>query len=181
MKGAFRQRLRRRGLLASGFAPVRYLWIRAVRSPRGAHYVAGGFAIGMFWASIPIFILHLPFALLTAYLLRTSRLAATAAVFLSNPFTIAPQYTLCWLLGHAVTSSESSAPAPGFGGAGSMWESMMALGWLDFRAMLIGGAILGASLCVPAYFVALRLAQRELKLRRANREQLPGYTANGEA
>jgi uncharacterized protein (DUF2062 family) len=167
--GSLRARLRRRGVFGSIFAPVRYLWLRAVRSSLGARYLAGGFAVGVFWGCFPIFFLHWPFALATAYLLRWSRLAATAGVCLSNPLTIPPLYTLAWVLGHALWPTGTSAEAPGFTAGANLGDVLMSLSWADFGAMLLGGACLGAVFSVPAYFVALRLAQSRVQRRLAAR------------
>jgi uncharacterized protein (DUF2062 family) len=172
-------RLRRRGLLGSIFAPFRYLWLRAARSPQGARYVAGGFSLGVFWACIPIFILHLPFALVTAYFLRKSRLAATAAVCLSNPLTIPPQYTLTWMVGNAVTSTSRGQDTPPFADVGNLGELMMDLAWSDLGTMLLGGTILGAVLSIPAYFVAFRLVQRRGGRRRAAGQESVPRSAEG--
>ena len=169
MNGSWRARLRRRGVFGSIFAPVRHLWLRAVRSSLGSRHLAVGFAVGVFWCCIPIFLLHWPFALATAYLLRASRLAATAGVFLSNPFTIPPQYSLVWVLGHALWPTGTGAESPAFGAGVNLREFMTSLSWADFGAMLLGGACLGAVLCVPAYFVALRLAHHRAERRMASR------------
>jgi len=171
MSSHFVARFRRRGLLGSVLSPIRYLWLRAARSPKGARYVAGGFAVGVFWACIPMFILHLPFAVVSAHLLRQSRLAAMSAVFLSNPLTIPPQYTLAWVIGSSLTSSERGGETPSFADVGNLGELMMGLGWADLGSMLLGGVVLGAILCVPAYFLAFRLAQRRIERRRARQQE----------
>jgi len=137
-------------------APALYAWLVAARSPQGARYVARGLAIGVFWCCIPIFILHWPCALATAYLFRSSRLAASAGVCLSNPLTIPPQYSLAWVLGHAVTPFGSGGPVTLFTEDTSLREALMSLGWGDFGAMLVGGALLGCVLSVPAYLLAMQ-------------------------
>ena len=153
------RRIRRRGVLASAFAPMRYLWLLALRSPAGTRDLALGFAIGVFWACIPIFILHWPCALLTAGLTKKSQMAATAGVFLSNPFTIPVQYSAAWLIGHQFVRGGATSPAA-FTESGTVLAAMMDMGWSDLALLGLGGLIMGVVLCVPAYFISYHVAGR---------------------
>ncbi len=166
------RRVRRRGILASVSAPVRYLWLRAARSPVSTPDLAMGFAIGVFWGCIPIFILHWPCAVVTAAVMGRSKLAASAGVFLSNPFTIPVQYSTAWLIGHLLLLDGSDGPA-GFTSAAAILEAMMDMGLADLVALQVGGLIMGLALCVPAYLLSYKFAtgfRSARAARRANAE-----------
>lgn len=160
------RRLQRRGLLASIFAPMRFVWIRAVRSPVSTRDLALGFAIGVFWACIPIFILHWPLALATAAVMRRSKIAATAGVFLSNPFIIPVQYSAAWLIGSILLGGGASGSV-GFAEGESVLTAVMQMGWNDVAALQLGGFAMGLVLCTPAYFIAYGLADRLRSIREA--------------
>jgi|GEM_PF-3408981 len=153
------RRLRRRGVLASVFAPMRFVWLRAVRSPVSTRDLAMGFAIGIFWACIPIFILHWPCAVVTAAVMKRSKIAASAATFLSNPFVVPVQYSTAWLVGSLLLGDMASGSV-GFVAEQSVRETMMQMGWVDLAALLLGGFAMGVVFCGPAYFIAYGLADR---------------------
>ena len=74
--------------------PVKLNLFLATRSSKGADYLAGGLALGTFWLWTPIALLHFPVAFALASRLKVSKLAALAAVCVSNPVTLAPiQFT----------------------------------------------------------------------------------------
>ena len=67
--------------------------------------MAGGMALGLFVALLPVLGLQLPLALVLTEAIRrvthfqVSRVAAAAGVWLNNPLTFAPLYTLCYFTG----------------------------------------------------------------------------------
>jgi len=164
---------RRRGLVACMAAPARLNWYRALRSRRGARYVAGGLAVGVFLAFIPLFVLHFPIAVIAAYLLRVSRLAAVAGVCLSNPLTLVPFFIVARLTGLAVLPSPGTAPQPlpdGLGG-GQLWAYLSSLGWYDVWTILIGGSLLGLLGGGLTYRVGMRWALDYSEKRREWRDE----------
>jgi len=162
------RRIRRRGLLASVAAPVRYMWLRAARSPASTTELSMGFAIGVFWGCIPIFILHWPIALLFAALTKNSKLAASAGIFLSNPFTIPIHYSTAWFIGHMLLL-DGSPDLSEFTSAEAILGLMMDMGLADLVALQVGGLVIGAVLCVPAYFIAHSFADGFRRARKARR------------
>jgi hypothetical protein len=165
---SWHHRIRRRGLLASIAAPVRYLWLRALRSPVSTPDLAMGFAIGVFWGCIPIFILHWPCAVFTAAVTGRSKIAATAGIFLSNPFTIPIQYSTAWLIGHQLLLDDSEGPV-GFTSGEAILKAMMNMGLADLVAIEVGGLVMGSVLCVPAYLLSHRFAASFRSARAARR------------
>jgi uncharacterized protein len=153
------RRLQRRGVLVSVFAPMRFVWLRAVRSPVSTRDLAMGFAIGVFWACIPIFILHWPCAVATAAVMKRSKIAASAAVFISNPFVVPVQYSAAWFIGRVLLGDKAGGSV-GFSEGESVLATVMQMGWVDVAALELGGFAMGVVLCAPAYFVAFGLADR---------------------
>ena len=80
---------------------LRRAHVRLLRGSGGPEEMAGGMALGLFMALLPIMGLQLPLALVVAELLRRltrfqlSRVAAAAGVWINNPVTAAPVYGLC--------------------------------------------------------------------------------------
>ncbi len=133
--------------------------------------LALGFAIGTFWSCIPIFILHWPPAIWTADLFRKSKLAATAGVFLSNPFTIPIHYSTAWLLGHLLVSS-SNETRTDFTSGSAILKAMLDMGWVDLAVLQLGGLVMGVVLFPPAYFISYYVARGVRNARAAKRGNL---------
>jgi len=169
------RRIRRRGLLASVSAPVRYVWLRAARSPASTTELSMGFAIGVFCGCMTIFILHWPIALFAASVTKNSKLAATAGVFLSNPFTIPIHYSTAWLIGHLLLL-DGSPDLSEFTSAKAILRMMMEMGLEDLIALQLGGLVMGAVLCVPAYFISYSFADGFRSARAARRAKALSQT-----
>jgi uncharacterized protein len=140
--------------------------------------IAGGMALGLFIAVLPILGLQLPLALLIAEASRRlthfqlSRVAAAAGVWLNNPLTIAPVYGLCYLIGRPIahrlvpasqqqTGVEAGAfdlGALSFSGPGAL-EVMLGL--------VIGGVLLG----LPTAWVGYRITYGMVVRHHARREE----------
>ena len=158
---------------------VKRKWRRArVRVLRGGApaEMAGGMALGLFVALLPVLGLQLPLALLFAEAIRRlthlpiSRVAAAAGVWLNNPLTAAPVYSLCYLVGrplaHRLLPSSSTPGGP----RALDWSTLspsspealeVALG------LVLGAVILG----VPIAWVGYRVTYDMVSRQRARREE----------
>ena len=86
---------------------ARQSFVRLIRSPGAPREVAGGLAVGVFVAMVPV--MQTAIALGSVEILRRitgiklSRLAAAAGVWLTNPLTAAPLYGVAYVLGLPLT------------------------------------------------------------------------------
>jgi uncharacterized protein (DUF2062 family) len=92
--------------------------------------VAGGAAVGMFWAFIPIPTQMVP-ATLVSVLLRVNLPIAVAGVWITNPLTFAPIYYFCytlgaWVLGTPVQEVEFAVSREWLGSElGRIWQPFL--------------------------------------------------------
>lgn len=95
-RGSFVRSLRKR---------YRQGYVKLLRSPGAPEEVAGGMALGLFIALLPIMGAQMPVAVAVALLLqwltglKLSRIAAAAGVWLTNPVTAGPIYLVAFLIG----------------------------------------------------------------------------------
>ncbi len=156
-----------RRLLARLVAPVRLNWLRAVRSADGARFLSGGLGMGVFIACLPIFILHIPLAIIVAWILRVSRLATLVGVFVANPLTIVPLYSFTYLIGSMLMPQE--AGGPDLLGLIRDPSRFATLGWDDLGRWFLGSSVVGVVLGTVVFEAARRWATRQLALRAARR------------
>lgn len=94
--GSFLKNLRKR---------YRQAYVRVLRSPGAPGEVAGGMALGLFIAMLPIMGAQMPIAVVCAEIVRRltglklSRIAAAAGVWLTNPVTAVPIYWAVFKIG----------------------------------------------------------------------------------
>ncbi len=137
--------------------------------------MAGGMSLGLFVALLPVLGLQLPLVLLLAEVIRRlthfqiSRVAAAAGVWLNNPLTAAPVYSLCYFVGrplaHRLLPSSSVQ-----GGVQTLdWRTLTLSGP---EALEVGlGLVLGAVvLGVPTAWVGYRVTYDMVSRRQARRE-----------
>jgi hypothetical protein len=145
---------------------ARARWDAVLAAPGGEGHVARGAAAGTFAAMVPAFGLHLALALGAALLARGSLAAAAATCLLiGNPLVHAVELPLAYELGRWLIPAGYSGP---------VWLP----GWT--RALLpvaeealAGGALLGATAALPAFFGVRRaLAIRAARRRGASNEPL---------
>jgi len=145
--------------------------------------VARGFAVGLFWAFMPV-PLQSFFATATCIWLRVNVLIAIAACWISNPFTAVPiLYTAGWI-GTLILGPAHPLPPPHAAGAidGSvavatpldLWDQMMSLG----QAVILGMFVISTVAAVLGYVVVNTLwlwsVRRDFARRRRGR---PGVSA----
>lgn len=117
------------------------------------HYIAMGMAIGIFVSILPIIPLQTLVAVALAFIMRGSKSAAALGTWLSNPLTIPLVYYANYKLGCLLLGYESTLDSIAF----DSFSQLMALGIDVTRAMIVGGAAIGAILGVLAYFVTFRI------------------------
>jgi uncharacterized protein (DUF2062 family) len=152
--------------------------VRLLRSAGQPEQIAGGMALGLFVAMLPILGLQLPVVLLIAELLRRlahvelSRVAAVAGVWLTNPLTAAPLYGLCYVVGRPLAhfllpASLRSADAE---------STALELSSLSFSGpdalevglgLMLGSVVLG----VPTAWLGYRITYGMVSRQKARREQ----------
>ena len=157
--------------------------LRTNDSPR---QIAGGVAVGMFFAFTPTVGFQMILAALFATILRCSRLPALVVVYVTNPFTAIPIFSVCYVLGVGVIerfgfrtlrfeSIQKFLVCPEDWG---FWETiyrklieMSALGWEGLLPLWLGGVIAGGTSAAVAYYVTLRFVtgHRLLKAQRMAR------------
>lgn len=117
------------------------------------HYIAMGMAVGIFVSILPIIPLQTLVAVALAYLVRGSKSAAALGTWLSNPLTVPVVYYANYKLGCLLLGYETTLKSIAF----ESFAQLMALGIDVTRAMIVGGAVIGAVLGLSAYFVTFRI------------------------
>jgi uncharacterized protein len=162
---------------------ARQAYVRLLQSPGAPREVAGGMALGLFVALLPLMGLQMPIALAIAEIARRlfgarlSRLAAAVGVWLTNPLTAAPVYGLCYLVGLPFARWLLPAGGKGVpvsadalaGFAESAAASGRPLGLQVALALTIGGVVLGVPVALAGYRVTHDLVARYQR-RRAERK-----------
>jgi uncharacterized protein (DUF2062 family) len=88
---------------------IRYYYLRTIRLQGDPHVLARGVAVGIFVGITPTIPLHTILAIILAFILRSSKIAALLfTVIVSNPFTIFFQYYFSWRLGTWLTFKDLS-------------------------------------------------------------------------
>lgn len=163
---------------------------RHMRGPATSRQIAGGVALGVFVGFTPTMGLQMVIAGVLATLVKVSRIPAMMAVYITNPFTAAPIYGACYLLGANLLRPFGFRPLRweviqqlfvnpedvGF------WEKvydkldkLFHLGRETFAALWLGCTLAGIAFAVISYYVTLRfvtghrLIKAERQARRAAR------------
>ena len=161
--------------------------VRLMRGAGAPSEIAGGMALGLFVALLPILGLQLPLALLVAELLRRlahlhlSRVATAAGVWLTNPLTAAPLYGLCYLVGRPVAHLllPVSPARPAAQGPESM--ELSALSGPEAMTLLLslvlGAILLGVPIAWLGYRITYGMVSRQHARRQERRARRPRSTA----
>nr|WP_275583522.1 DUF2062 domain-containing protein [Archangium primigenium] len=155
---------------------LRRVRVRLMRGAGAPSEIAGGMALGLFVALLPVLGLQLPLALLLAEVLRRlahlhlSRVAAAAGVWLTNPLTAAPLYGLCYVVGRPfarwLLPASPSATARDAGGldlaALSGPEALSVV-----TSLIVGAVLLG----VPVAWLGYRITYGMVSRQHARRQE----------
>ncbi|HEY9698730.1 MAG TPA: DUF2062 domain-containing protein [Trichocoleus sp.] len=157
---------------------LRYLYLRLLRLRDTPDQIAKGFAFGVFWGMFPLPGLQMAIAILTAALFRSSKIAAAAGTWLTNPITTLPFTALNFHIGQTVLGREwRDLPL----GSLQSLQSFMELGTEFITAYLLGCAIVGFCGGTLSYIVGVptvaylkqRLDRRQRKQKRQKRWHQP--------
>jgi uncharacterized protein (DUF2062 family) len=150
----------------------RYVVYRLRRLSDTPHAVALGFAAGVFAAFTPFIGTHLVMAMLIAWIIGGSIVAAVLGTFIGNPLTYPLIWYVTYHVGHFMMGAEAKPREIDL--SGGIFQSSFEQLWPILKPMMLGCVPIGlllAALCyvlvkpmVEAYKNARR---RELKLRSA--------------
>jgi len=153
---------------------LRFFYLRLLRLKGQPEEVAGGMAIGVFIGMTPTVPLHTVLAVLIAFILRKSKLAAALGVWVANPFFLPFIYILDYKVGQSLTGIE----APSFIFKDFSLSQFLDLGWDISCPLLLGGVVTGGILAVPSYFITKRviLLYRKKRQKRLDRVDFSSKT-----
>ena len=155
----------------------RTLSLKVKRQEGNPHFIALGFALGVFVSVTPTIPFHTVFAVGLAFLFKGSKAAAALGVWFSNPLTIPLFYFLSYRLGAFLFGVSFSDTHP------HTILELMKMGLDLTLAMVAGGVLLGILPGIAAYFVMRRLIRRWQKKRKeASRSKISkavGFTQGG--
>ncbi len=134
---------------------VRWFYQRFVRFHGSPQQIAWGTALGLFIAMSPTMGFQMAMAIPIAAFFRISKVAAAAAVWLTNPATAPFIYWFNYKLGAEILGYPLKA---GFISNPS-WESFWRAGTHAIFSLTLGGVITGIIIALPGYFVALALVR----------------------
>jgi hypothetical protein len=139
---------------------LRYLYLRFVRLRGTPPEIARGFAFGVFWGMFPLPGLQMAVAILTAAVFRSSKIAAAAGTWLSNPITTLPFTALNFHVGQTLLGREwSDLPIDNL----QSIEGFLALGTDVLTAYFVGCTVVGFFGGLISYGVALPIVRRTQK------------------
>lgn len=158
--------------------------VQLLRGSGAPGEIAGGMALGLFIALLPIMGLQLPLALVLAELFRRlthfrlSRVAAAAGVWINNPVTAAPVYGLCYLVGRPI-AHRLLPLSPPRAGSQSATLDLGALSGPDALEVGLGLIIGGVLLGVPTAWLGYRITYDMVSRHQARREERRARRARG--
>lgn len=148
---------------------LRYLYLRFVRLRGTPREIARGFAFGVFWGMFPLPGVQMAVAILTAAVFRSSKIAAAAGTWLSNPITTLPFTALNFHVGQTLLGRQwGDMPTENLRSI----EGFLALGGDFITAYFLGCAVVGFFGGLISYGVALpavRRVQKQVAERRHQR------------
>lgn len=147
---------------------LRLFYLRLLRLRGKPEEVAGGMAIGVAVGLTPTMPLHLVLAVLVAFLLGKSKLAAALGSQVGNPLFLPFIYFLDYKVGQTITGT--SGPYLEFPDVSA--SHILNLGWNVYYPLLLGGVGVGLVSVLPAYFLTKRLVVLSRERRRRRLEKI---------
>ena len=142
---------------------ARYYYLRFVRLKGHPSVLARGVAVGTFIGITPTIPFHTILALILAFILRGSKVAALLATFIvSNPITFLPQYYFSWKIGNWITPgkhswNDVSILIDAIISGGEFGKTLAALGQIGMDSLIIllgGGIILALPFTLIFYYLS---------------------------
>jgi uncharacterized protein (DUF2062 family) len=107
--------------------------------------IALAFSIGVFFAFSPLIGLHTFLGLLVAFLFGLNRAALLVGVFINNPWTLVPIYSVATYVGGLFIGFPTTAPKPQLEWKelfhSAFWHQLSSQ-WILFKQLLLGSSIL---------------------------------------
>ena len=152
----------------------RLLYLRIIRLRGQPEEVAGGMAIGVCIGLTPTVPLHMVLAVLIAFLLGKSKLAAALGCWVANPFFLPFVYLLDYKVGQIVTG----ASGPSLVLSDFSFSYLLELGWDIYYPLFMGGIVVGLFSLLPSYFITKKIVilYRERRRKRLEKIGFPSKT-----
>jgi len=131
----------------------RFWYLKLVRIRESPHSVAMGLSAGVFVGCLPIIPLQTVTALILAFFLRCSKIAAAAGTWITNPLYAPFVYYGMYLLGRAIIPVGKKEFEP----EELTLLNIINLGWDFFLLMFLGGVAVGLILSFLTYAASIRL------------------------
>jgi uncharacterized protein (DUF2062 family) len=147
---------------------LRLFYLRILRLRGKPEEVAGGMAIGVAVGLTPTVPLHLVLAVLGAFLLGKSKLAAALGSQVGNPFFLPFIYFLDFKVGQTITGSRG--PSLEFPDVSA--SHILNMGWDIYYPLLVGGVGVGRGSLLPIYFLTKKLVLLSRERRRRRLEKI---------
>jgi uncharacterized protein (DUF2062 family) len=151
---------------------TRYVVYRLRRLSDTPHAVALGFAAGVFAALTPFIGTHLMMAMLLAWIIGGSIVAAVLGTFVGNPLTYPAIWYGTYQFGNLLLGGETQAPQIDL--SGGIFQSSLDQLWPIIKPMALGSLPLGLALAALSYFLVKPMVEaykhrrrRKLELRSA--------------
>lgn len=149
------------------------MYAKIVREKATPEYIARGWAIGMFYGCLIPFGFQLICSIPTAFLLKGSKIGATAGTFFTNHFSIFIIYPAqCWvgskIMGGSLTWNAAVQAMEALLKEQS-YQALLSLGRELVAAFFIGGALLTAVMTPLTYWFVKRIVVA-FRNRKANKE-----------
>lgn len=150
---------------------LKYLYYRFLRIRGNPQQISLGLALGFFIGMTPFLGFHTIIAIMLAAVLKWSKIAAGAGVFITNPVTAPIIYPLTYKLGAIVTGFSDP----------SQWRKLLESGGIVaiikdspmiLADLVIGGIIIGLPLAVVVYYLSINTltrARKRFELRKKRR------------
>jgi uncharacterized protein (DUF2062 family) len=138
------------------FQKFKHSWdklvVRLINYEGNPRKIALGVAIGVFIGVTPLFPFHTAIALIFAMLLKGSRIAAAAGVWVSNPVTLPFFYIITYKTGAFFLGKAPNADI-----SQRSFSELVHAGLGITHAMILGSIMIGFILSVVAYLATLQL------------------------
>ena len=153
----------------------RLFYLRILRLRGQPEEVAGGMAIGVCIGLTPTVPLHMVLAVIIAFFLKKSKLAAALGCWIANPFMLPFIYILDYKIGQMITRIQG----PSLDLKDFSVSYLRDLGWDITYPLFAGGIVVGLSSIFPSYFITKRLVTlyRERRRKRLEKIGFPSQTA----
>lgn len=159
----------------------KYIWHRVTRISASAHDIALGLAVGVFMGFSPLVGFHILISAIICFFIGGNVLAAAIGTMVCNPIMCPLMLFGGFQLGKFILGSreeftavhlEEGSLSQLFTDPAGFWHVFWGALEPVFLPLFIGGALLGLSVALPAYFIARRavITIRNERARRRRRK-----------